>query len=60
MGGIENIDKYTKIGGGFAKKMIFKRWFKTGLMGLFDFKLVNGLVAWNTAASLPPECCKYR
>jgi hypothetical protein len=45
MGGVDNIDKDKKIGGSFGKKAMFKKWYLTGLMGLFDFMLVNGRVA---------------
>jgi hypothetical protein len=51
MGGVDNMDKDKKIGGAFTKKAMFKKWYRMGVLGIFDFMLVNGRVAWNMAAS---------
>ena len=50
MGGINNVDKDKKIGGGFTKKALFKKWYRMGVLCVFDFITVNGQVAWNMAA----------
>jgi len=50
MGGVYNVDKDKKIGGGFAKKALFKKWYCMGELGVFDFMSVNKCVAWNMAA----------
>ena len=50
MGGVDNVDKDKKVGGGFTKKALFKKWYRMGVLGVFDFMSVNGRVAWNMAA----------
>ena len=52
MGGVDNVDKDKKIGGGFTKKALFKKWYRMGVLGIFDFMSVNGRVAWNMAANV--------
>ncbi len=47
MGGVDNVDKDKKIG---TKKALFKKWYRMGVLGVFDFMTVNGWVAWNLAA----------
>ena len=41
MGGVDKLIR-TKIGRAFTKKAIFKKWYHMGLLGVFDFMLVNG------------------
>ena len=55
---MDNVDKDKKIGSLFQKKAMFKKWYLTGLMGLFDFMLVNGRIAWNM--SVTDERCSHR
>ena len=50
MGGVDNVDKDKKIGGAFTKKSMFKKWYRMGVLGVFDFMIVNGCVAWNMAS----------
>ncbi len=50
MGGVDNIDKDKKVGGGFTKKALFMRWYYIGLLGVFDFMVVNSQFAWNVAS----------
>jgi hypothetical protein len=42
MGGVDNMDKDKKIGGSFTFRAMFKKWYCIGLMGVFDFMIVNG------------------
>jgi hypothetical protein len=49
MEGVYNVDKDKKIGGGFTKKALFKKRYRMGVLGVFDFMTVNGRVAWNMA-----------
>jgi hypothetical protein len=58
MGGVDNVDKDKKIGGGFTKKALFKKWYRMGVLGVFDFISVNGRVAWNMAAQ--DDCAGMR
>lgn len=58
MGGVDNVDKDKKIGGSFTKKALFKKWYLMGLMGIFDFMLVNGRIAWNMSCT--DESCANR
>jgi hypothetical protein len=51
MGGVDNVDKDKKIGGAFTKKAMFKKWYRMGLLDVFDFIIVNGRVAWNIASN---------
>ena len=55
MGGVDNVDKDKKIGGSFTKKALFKKWYLMGLMGIFDFMIVNGRQAWNMSTSTKTE-----
>ena len=45
MGGVDNFDKDKKIGGSFTKKAFFKKWYRMGLLSIFDFMVVNGHAA---------------
>ena len=47
MGGVDNLDKDKCIGGSFTGRAMFKKWYRMGLMGIFDFMVVNGRQAWN-------------
>ena len=47
MGGVDNMDKDKKIGGSFTSRALFQKWYRMGLMGIFDFMIVNGQQAWN-------------
>lgn len=58
MGGVDNVDKDKKIGGSFTKQAHFKKWYKMGLLGIFDFMVVNGRMAWNMSAD--DDHCQYR
>ena len=40
MGGVNNVVK-DKNRGVFTKKAMFKKWYHMGVLGLFDFMLVN-------------------
>jgi hypothetical protein len=35
------------MGGSFTRKVHFKKWYRMGLLGIFDFMAVNGRMAWN-------------
>ena len=50
MGGVDNMDKDKKLGGSFTKFAHFKKWYRMGLLGVFDFMIVNGRIAWNMSA----------
>ena len=52
------LTKIKKIGGSFTKKELFKKWYLMGLMGIFDFMLVNGRIAWNMSCT--DESCANR
>ncbi len=41
-----------KIGRGFAAKGRFKNWYKQGFLGILDFMLINGRVAWSMSAEM--------
>ncbi len=52
MGFIDLVDFEKKIGGLFKEKSCFKKWYKKGYLGIMDFMLVNGHVAWNKSVKL--------
>jgi hypothetical protein len=52
MGGVDNIDKDKRIGGSFTGRAMFKKLYRMGLMGIFDFMVVNGQQAWNMSTKL--------
>ena len=58
MGGVDNMDKDKKIGGSFTSRALFWKWYRMGLMGIFDFMIVNGRQAWNMSTSTKTECFK--
>ncbi len=58
MGGVDNMDKDKKLGGSFTKFAHFKKWYKMGLLGVFDFMIVNGRIAWNMSAE--DDHCRVR
>ena len=47
MYGVDKHDQLRAVGGGFAKKAHFKKWYKKTLLGVFDMMLVNSYIAWN-------------
>ena len=52
MGGVDNIDKDKCIGGSFTGRAMFKKWYCMGLMGIFDFMVVNGQQTWKMSTKL--------
>ena len=46
MGGVDNVDKDKCIGRSLTGRAMFKKWYRMGLMGIFDFMVVNGRQAW--------------
>jgi hypothetical protein len=50
---VDNVDKDKTIGGSFTKKAFFKKWYCMGLLGIFDFMVVNAQVAWNVSVGNP-------
>ena len=58
MGGVDNMDKDKKLGGSFTKFAHFKKWYRMGLLGVFDFMIVNGRIAWNMSAE--DDHCRVR
>ena len=58
MGGVNNIDKYNKVGGSFMKQAHFKTWYQMGLLGIFYFMSVNSRIAWNMSAD--DNRCEYQ
>ena len=59
MGGVDNLDKDKCIGGSFTGRAMFKKWYRMGLMGIFDFMIVNGRQAWNMSTKLPYHGNRY-
>jgi hypothetical protein len=55
MGGVDNMDKDKKIGGSFTSRALFRKWYRMGLMGIFDFMIVNGRQAWNMSTETKTE-----
>jgi hypothetical protein len=53
MGGVDKVDKDKKIGSSFIKNTFFKKWYHMGLLGIFDFMVVSGRVAWNMSVGNP-------
>ena len=51
MGRVNNMDKDKKIGGLFTSRALFWKWYQMGLMGIFDFMVVNGRQAWNMSTT---------
>ena len=51
MGGVDNMDKDKKIGGSFTSWAMFKKWYRMGLMGVFDFMIVNNRQPLNMLTS---------
>ena len=45
MCGVHNVSKDKKIDGAFMAKLMFKNWYRRGMLGIFDFMLVNGKMA---------------
>ena len=41
------LDKGKSIGTSCVRHAMFKKWYQMGLMGNFDFMVVNGRQAWN-------------
>ena len=42
IGGVNHVDKDKKIGSTYTKKEVFKMWYRLGVLGIFDFMIVNG------------------
>jgi hypothetical protein len=59
MGGVDNLDKDKCIGGSFTGRAMFKKWYRMGLMGIFDFMIVNGRQALNMSTKLPYHGNRY-
>jgi hypothetical protein len=55
MGGVDNMDKDKKIGGSFASLALFRKWYRMGLMGIFNFVIINGRQAWNMSTATKTE-----
>ncbi|KAL3800369.1 hypothetical protein HJC23_003665 [Cyclotella cryptica] len=55
MGGVNNMDKDKKIGGSFTSLALLRKWYHMGLMGRFDFMIVNGRQAWNMSTETKTE-----
>ena len=58
MGGMDNMDKDKKIGRSFTLRKLFWKWYCMGLMGIFNFMIVNGRQAWNMTTAMKTECVK--
>ena len=58
MGGEDNMDKDKKIGGSLMSRALFRKWYRMGLMGIFDFIIVNIRQAWNISTTMKTECFK--
>ena len=58
MGVVDNMEKDKKLGGSFTKFAHFKKWYPMGLLGVFDFMIVNGRIAWNMSAE--DDHCRVR
>jgi hypothetical protein len=52
MGGVNKLDKDKCIRGSFTGRVMFKKWYRMGLMGLFDFMVVNRRQAWNMSTTI--------
>lgn len=52
MGDVDNMDTDKKIGGSFTAQTMFKKLYRFGLMGVFNFMLVNGRQAWSMSMLL--------
>ncbi len=52
MGYVDLVNFDKKIGGTFTGKCSFKKLYKKGYLGITDFMLVNGCVAWNMSEKL--------
>ncbi len=52
MGYVDLDDYDKKIGGGFTARPHFKKWYKKGFLGVLDFMMVNGRVAWNMSCDI--------
>ena len=49
------MDKDKKIGGSFMSGALFQKWYCMGLMGIFDFMIVNGRQTWNMSTTTKTE-----
>ena len=47
MGAVDKGDQIRLLGGGFAAKSHFKKWYKKCFMGILDFMMLNAYIAWN-------------
>ena len=52
------MDKDKKIGGSFMSCALFWKWYHMGLMGIFNFMIVNGRQVWNMSTTMKTECFK--
>jgi hypothetical protein len=55
MFGVDKGDQYRAAGMGFACKSHFKKWYKKALMGVLDFMLLNGFLAWRMSIKYTPR-----
>ena len=53
MGGVDKGDQIREQGGGFGKSVKCKKWFKSRILGMMDFGLLNAHIAWNIKAKQP-------
>lgn len=52
MGGVDSHDKDKSIGGSFVSRAGFCKWYRMGLMGVFNFMAVNGRQCWNMSCKM--------
>ena len=55
MFGVDKGDQYRAAGMGFACKRHFRKWYKKALMGVLDFMLLNGFLAWRMSIKYTPR-----
>ena len=53
MDGVDRGDQYREMGGGFAKKSHYKKWYKKAYFAVLDFMVLNSFFAWNMSAENP-------
>ena len=47
MDGVDRGDQFWDHGDGLSSKPHFKKWYKYGNLGLYDFSILNSHIAWN-------------
>jgi Transposase IS4 len=56
MQGVDKNDQMRAIGGGFASKAHYKKWYKRAYFAILDMMTLDAFIAWNLAAKTSTGC----